>query len=161
MDADILVAAARRAADTTVNCLVAFTTTGGTANRMARERPLQPVLALTPNPAVAHRLTLTWGLEARVAIEPNSLEGVTKEAVDMAVRLGLAGPPAAASSSSAARPSARGGRRICCAWPMRRCGCAGRRGGGRGARSQRSRRSHWVSPLIGIGSTGKIDQVGL
>ncbi len=93
VDADILVAAARRAADTkTVNCLVAFTTTGGTANRMARERPLQPVLALTPDPAVAHRLTLTWGLEARVAIEPNSLEGVTKEAVDMAVRLGLAAP---------------------------------------------------------------------
>ena len=93
IDADILVAAARRAADTkTVNCLVAFTTTGGTANRMARERPLQPVLALTPDPAVAHRLTLTWGLEARVAIEPNSLEGVTKEAVDTAVRLGLAAP---------------------------------------------------------------------
>jgi len=93
IDADILVAAARRAADTkTVSCLVAFTTTGGTANRMARERPLQPVLALTPDPAVAHRLTLTWGLEARVAIEPNSLEGVTKEAVDTAVRLGLAAP---------------------------------------------------------------------
>ncbi len=93
IDADILVAAARRAADTkTVNCLVAFTTTGGTANRMARERPLQPVLVLTPDPAVAHRLTLTWGLEARVAAEPNSLEGVTKEAVDTAVRLGLAAP---------------------------------------------------------------------
>jgi pyruvate kinase len=93
VDADILVAAARRAAETkTVSCLVAFTTTGGTANRMARERPLQPVLALTPDPAVAHRLTLTWGLEARVAIEPNSLEGVTKEAVDTAVRLGLAAP---------------------------------------------------------------------
>jgi pyruvate kinase len=93
VDADILVAAARRAAETkTVSCLVAFTTTGGTANRMARERPLQPVLALTPDPAVAHRLTLTWGLEARVAVEPNSLEGVTKEAVDTAVRLGLAAP---------------------------------------------------------------------
>jgi pyruvate kinase len=95
VDADILVAAARRAAETkTVSCLVAFTTTGGTALRMARERPLQPVLALTPNPEVAHRLTLTWGLEARVAVEPNSLEGVTKEAVDTSVRLGLAEPGA-------------------------------------------------------------------
>jgi pyruvate kinase len=95
VDADILVAAARRAAETkTVSCLVAFTTTGGTALRMARERPLQPVLALTPDPAVAHRLTLTWGLEARVAVEPNSLEGVTQEAVDTATRLGLAAPGA-------------------------------------------------------------------
>jgi pyruvate kinase len=93
VDVDILVAAARRAADTnTVNCLVAFTTTGGTANRMARERPLQPVLALTPNSAVAHRLTLTWGLEARVAVEPDSLDSVTEEAVEIAARLGLAQP---------------------------------------------------------------------
>jgi pyruvate kinase len=93
VDVDILVAAARRAADTnTVNCLVAFTTTGGTANRMARERPLQPVLALTPDPAVAHRLTLTWGLEARVGVEPDSLDSVTDEAVAIATRLGLAQP---------------------------------------------------------------------
>jgi pyruvate kinase len=93
LDADILVAAARRAADTkTINCLVAYTATGGTAQRMARERPLQPVLALTPDPAVAHRLTLTWGLEARVAKEPDNLDAVTKAAVDMAVRLGMAQP---------------------------------------------------------------------
>ena len=93
VDVDILVAAARRAADTkTINCLVAYTATGGTAQRMARERPLQPVLALTPNSAVAHRLTLTWGLEARVAVEPDSLDSVTEEAVEIAARLGLAQP---------------------------------------------------------------------
>jgi pyruvate kinase len=93
VDVDILVAAARRAADTnTLNCLVAFTMTGGTATRLARERPLQPVLALTPDPAVARRLALTWGLEAREAAEPDSLDGVTQEAVDIAVRLGLAQP---------------------------------------------------------------------
>lgn len=93
IDADILVAAARRAAETnTVNCLVAYTATGGTALRMARERALQPVLALTPDPAVAHRLTLVWGLEARVATEPNSLHSVTQVAVDLAVRLGMSEP---------------------------------------------------------------------
>ena len=93
VDADILVAAARRAADTkTINCLVAFTATGGTARRLARERPLQPVLVLTPDTAVAHRLCLTWGLEIRVAEEPDNLEAVTNEAVDMAVSLGLTKP---------------------------------------------------------------------
>jgi pyruvate kinase len=93
IDADILVAAARRAADTrSTSCLVAFTTTGGTARRLSRERPLQPVLALTPSAAVAGRLSLVWGLEARVARQPDSLDSMTKEAVTLASRLGLAPP---------------------------------------------------------------------
>jgi pyruvate kinase len=93
VDADILVAAARRAADTrSTSCLVAFTTTGGTARRLSRERPLQPVLALTPSAAVAGRLTLVWGLEARVAAQPDSLDTMTEEAIDIASTLGLVPP---------------------------------------------------------------------
>ena len=93
VDADILVAAARRAADThTVTCLVAYTATGGTALRLARERPLQPVAVLTPDIAVARRLTLAWGLETRVADAPVSLVSVTDTAVCIAVQLGMAPP---------------------------------------------------------------------
>jgi pyruvate kinase len=93
LDVDILVAAARRAADTrSTSCLVAFTFTGGTALRLARERPLQPVLALTPDVAVAQRLALVWGLEARVAGQPDGLDSMTNEAVEMAAELGLAPP---------------------------------------------------------------------
>jgi pyruvate kinase len=93
VDADILVAAARRAADTrTTACLIAFTTTGGTARRLARERPLQPVLALTPNPAVARRLALVWGVETRIATQPDSVDSMTAQAVEAAVDLGLAPP---------------------------------------------------------------------
>jgi pyruvate kinase len=92
-DTDALVAAARRAADaTSTACLVAYTATGATARRMARERPLQPVLALTPNPRTAHRLTLVWGLEPRVAADPRSMEEMTDEAVEIAVSLGMARP---------------------------------------------------------------------
>jgi pyruvate kinase len=92
-DADVLVAAARRAAEVRgTTCLVAFTTTGGTALRLARERPLQPVLALTPNISVAHRLTLVWGLEARIAEQPESVDAMTDEAVRIAGDLGLAPP---------------------------------------------------------------------
>jgi pyruvate kinase len=92
-DADVLVAAARRASDVRgTTCLVAFTATGGTALRLARERPLQPVLALTPSVQTAHRLTLVWGLEPRVAPDPTSLETMTEEAVEIAVGLGLAPP---------------------------------------------------------------------
>jgi pyruvate kinase len=92
-DADIVIAAAGRAAESrSTSCLVAFTLTGGSARRLARERPLQPVLALTPNVAVAQRLSLVWGLEARVAGQPHSLDSMTNEAVEMAVDLGMAPP---------------------------------------------------------------------
>ncbi len=92
-DTDALVAAARRAADaTSPACLVAFPATGATARRLARERPLQPVLALTPNVRTAHRLTLVWGLEPRVARDPSSMEEMTDDAVGFAVSLGMAKP---------------------------------------------------------------------
>jgi pyruvate kinase len=92
-DADILISAARKAAENrSTSCLVAFTLTGGAARRLARERPLQPVLALTPNPEVAQRLALVWGLEARVAGQPDSLDSMTAEAVEMACDLGMAPP---------------------------------------------------------------------
>jgi pyruvate kinase len=92
-DTDALVAAARRAADaTSTACLVAYTATGATARRMARERPLQAVLALTPNPRTAHRLTLVWGLEPRVAVDPRNLDEMTEEAVEISVALGLTKP---------------------------------------------------------------------
>ena len=92
-DTDALVAAARRAADaSSTACLVAFTSTGATARRMARERPLQPVLALTPHLATAHRLTLVWGVEPRVAADPRNLDEMTEEAVEIAVSLGLTKP---------------------------------------------------------------------
>ncbi len=92
-DADALVAAARRAADAgSTACLVAFTTTGGTARRLARERALQPAVALTPTPQVARRLALVWGLEPRAGSDPKTLEEVTDDAVRYAVELGVAKP---------------------------------------------------------------------
>ena len=93
VDADALVAAARKAAETaSTACVVVFTTLGGTARRMARERPLQPVLALTPNPSTARRLALVWGLEPRLGREPASLEDVTDDALAGAEQYGLAEP---------------------------------------------------------------------
>jgi pyruvate kinase len=92
-DADALVAAARRAAEAaSTACLVAFTTTGQTALRLSRERPLQPTLALTTRLTTARRLALAWGVEPRVIPEVSDLEEMTKVAVDKVVQLGLAPP---------------------------------------------------------------------
>jgi pyruvate kinase len=92
-DADALVAAASGAAESgSMACLVAFTTTGVTAQRLARERPLQPVLALTPDVRVARKLCLVWGLEPRQAERPRGLDHLTRGAGAMAADLGLAPP---------------------------------------------------------------------
>jgi pyruvate kinase len=90
-DVDALIAAAMRAAETrSTACLVAYTTSGGTARRVARERPLLPVLAIAPDARVARRLGLVWGLEPRVATQPRGVAAMTDEAAHLAAELGLA-----------------------------------------------------------------------
>jgi pyruvate kinase len=92
-DADALVAAARRAAEAaSTACLVAFTTTGQTALRLSRERPIQPILALTTRLASARRLALAWGVEARVIGEISDPEEMARTAVDKVVEFDLAPP---------------------------------------------------------------------
>jgi pyruvate kinase len=92
-DADALVAAARKAADAaSTACLAAFTTTGQTALRLARERPLQPTLALTPTLATARKLALAWGVEPRVVPEILDPEELARVAVEQAADMGLAEP---------------------------------------------------------------------
>ncbi len=46
-----------------VAALVAYTKTGSTALRIARERPRCAMVALTPDASVARRLRLCWGIE--------------------------------------------------------------------------------------------------
>jgi pyruvate kinase len=91
-DVDALIAAATRAAQArSTACIVAYTTTGATARRVARERPLHPVLAIAPNNQVARRLGLIWGLEPRVAEQPRGISAMTDDAAHLAAELGLAG----------------------------------------------------------------------
>ncbi len=94
-DVDALIAAATRAAQSrSTACLVAYTTTGVTARRLARERPVHPILAIAPDMAVARRLCLVWGTEPRVASQPRGVAAMTDEAAHLAAELGLAAPGA-------------------------------------------------------------------
>jgi len=91
--ADALIAAAQHAADACqAACIAAFTSTGQTALRLARERPVQPTLALTPRLATARRLALAWGVEARVVPDIRDPEDVPRLAIQEAAAAGLAGP---------------------------------------------------------------------
>jgi pyruvate kinase len=91
--ADAIALSARNIADV-IGCaaVVAFTATGSTAYRVARERPRCGVIGLTPVLATARRLTLVWGTRAKVTDDIESVEEMVDKA-DAAVRaLGAAGP---------------------------------------------------------------------
>ena len=92
-DLDAIATAAVRAAETVhAACMVAFTARGATARRISRERPVMPVLALTPNIVASRKMALGWGLEPRVANDPIGEDDMTAQAVEEAVRLGFAQP---------------------------------------------------------------------
>ena len=94
-DVDALIGAAAHAAQGRDRaCLVAYTNTGATARRMARERPANPILAITHDSRVARALGLVWGLEPRVAEQPRGIAAMSDEAAHMAADLGLAAPGA-------------------------------------------------------------------
>lgn len=63
--ADAITTAARQVAHTiSAALIVTFTSTGSTTLRASRERPLAPILGLTPRSETARRLALAWGVHA-------------------------------------------------------------------------------------------------
>lgn len=86
-----MIAAARRAGDAaSTKCIAAYTATGTTVRGLSRRRPLQPILALTPDVIIARRLALVWGTEPRVTVHPDSVESMTEIAIEIATAIGLA-----------------------------------------------------------------------
>ncbi len=79
--ADAIATAARQIAHTIrVPAIAAFTDSGITALRVARERPDCPILGLTPRPETARRLAVVWGVHAVIAKDVESFTEATEEA---------------------------------------------------------------------------------
>eukprot|EP01037_Dinobryon_pediforme_P044155 gene44155-55704_t len=73
--ADAIAVAARDVAETLeLRAIVAWTSSGSTAFRIARERPEPTVLALTPNRDTARRLTLVWGVHPVVTKDASDID---------------------------------------------------------------------------------------
>ena len=74
-----------------LKCIVSYTSTGYTAILAAAERPKVPVVALTPDRHVYHRLNLVWGVKP-VLLEHhvNSFEGLIDLAQDKLLQRRLA-----------------------------------------------------------------------
>ncbi len=88
---DAIAAAARQVAETIgARAIAAFTASGATALRVARERPQCPALGLTPELGTARKLAVAWGVHAVVTPEVSSLTDTTRRASEIARTEGFA-----------------------------------------------------------------------
>ena len=89
--ADAIAVAARDVAETLdLKAIAAWTSSGSTAFRIARERPRSPVLALTPNRDTARRLCMVWGVHSVVTKDAHDIDDMAKRACKFAHREGFA-----------------------------------------------------------------------
>jgi pyruvate kinase len=70
--------------------LVAFTQSGSTAGRVSKYRPRMPILAITPDDAVAKRLVLRWGVYPFQIAGASSVEQLFTTGTRLSNELGLA-----------------------------------------------------------------------
>lgn len=79
--ADAIADAARQVTHTiNAAAIVSFTNSGSTGMRVARTRPLVPILALTPNLGTARRLSLVWGLHCVQSEDVSEFHGMVDRA---------------------------------------------------------------------------------
>ena len=73
-----------------VAAMVAYTSSGSSALRMARERPRAPIIGMTPKRATARRLSLVWGVNPVLCHDVMSVAEMTEVALATAVKLDFA-----------------------------------------------------------------------
>ena len=89
--ADALAAAARQVAHTIgASAICAFTDSGSTALRAARERPEAPIMSLSPSEHTARRLAVVWGVHAVVTPQTHTMTETVAKATRIAMAEGFA-----------------------------------------------------------------------
>lgn len=89
--ADAIAAAARQVAHTIDAAVIcAFTASGSTALRAARERPEAPVLGLTTSMHTARRLAVVWGVHAVLTPEVHSMTETVAKSTRISAQEGFA-----------------------------------------------------------------------
>ncbi|GAB2904022.1 pyruvate kinase [Paralcaligenes sp. KSB-10] len=90
---DAVCCALRRVADLLEPAAtVAYTASGFSALRASRERPMTPILALTPNLSTARQLALAWGLHPiRFNAQMDNVGDMIRHATALATQHGMAG----------------------------------------------------------------------
>ncbi|AKH17174.1 pyruvate kinase [Deinococcus soli (ex Cha et al. 2016)] len=70
--------------------IVTFTSTGGAAGRIAKNRPPLAILALTPNEQTRNQLALSWGVVPVLSEDPRNTDDMVRIANEELRRSGLA-----------------------------------------------------------------------
>ncbi len=79
--ADAIAFATRTIAETLdLKAVVAWTASGATGGRIARERPHMPIMALTPSIETARRLAVVWGVHAYVTEDARDMDDMAERA---------------------------------------------------------------------------------
>ncbi|RDI57148.1 pyruvate kinase [Microvirga subterranea] len=87
---DAIAAGAHQIADTlNLKTVAAWTSSGATAFRIARERPNSTVMALTPSQHTARRLALVWGVHPIRTKDASDIDDMTFRACKFAMREGI------------------------------------------------------------------------
>jgi len=73
-----------------VAAIIAFTSSGSTARRVAKYRPKVPILAITPSSVTQRQLSLSWGVRAFQIPEPSKIAVLFARGARVAKRTGLA-----------------------------------------------------------------------
>ncbi len=80
------------AGDLDIAAIVTATQSGATARAVASRRPLVPIVAMTPDPAVARRLAMVWGVVPVLVERHETIDRMLERAVDAARAVGVASP---------------------------------------------------------------------
>jgi pyruvate kinase len=88
---DAIAQAAHTIADTLkVAAIICYTGSGSTGLRVARERPKQPIIALTPNPMTGRRLAMAWGMHCVLTSDAANQKDMVEKACRIAAEEGFA-----------------------------------------------------------------------
>jgi len=85
----ITAAAWRASVDAELAAIIACTDSGRTARMISRFRPTCPILAMTPSPQTARRLTMAWGIRPILMDTHGTTNEVVWHAVEKAAQLGF------------------------------------------------------------------------
>lgn len=69
---------------------ITYTTSGHTSLRAARQRPIAPILSITPQVSTARRLALAWGVHTTVSPDVRSVDEMVAAACRIALQEGFA-----------------------------------------------------------------------
>ena len=88
--ADAISLAARQIAETlNLKAIVCYTASGTTGLRAARERPSQPIIALSPVLKTARRLAIVWGIHCVVTPDADTLDDMVDGACRISAEEGV------------------------------------------------------------------------